>query len=70
MRQERSILLAIFNGGFNRRGEIVVVEGVCDSCGEKRIVVLVDASEGEYRAGTLCIDCFKKGIEDYKKIQS
>jgi hypothetical protein len=46
-----------FDGGYNRVGEIALVDGVCSICGNKAKVIEIDGSEGEYEAGRICKEC-------------
>ena len=48
-----------FDGGYGRDGNIWVDNGKCDSCHKEAKVLCVDASEGEYSKGEICLDCIK-----------
>lgn len=50
-----------FDGGYDRLGRIWTYENsLCHGCGEIRKVIAIDASEGEYDPGKICLDCVKE----------
>ena len=50
-----------FDGGYDRKGTIVVEIAKCSCCGtENTVVITVDSSEGEYAKGRICEDCANK----------
>ena len=49
--------VAEFDGGYGKRGTIVAVPGDCLVCGASGEVLKMDASEGEYRSGAICLTC-------------
>lgn len=59
-------LIARFDGNYGRKGEIWLESGVCDACGFTRACLQIDASEEEYNAGAICLECIKKAFADLK----
>lgn len=64
--------IAVFNGGYGRRGEIALLlpspDGgtmcECDVCGRQDAPVLyIDGSEGEYSGGAICLTCATAAFE-------
>lgn len=50
----------IYNGGYGREGHIWSAISRCDGCGQKKPVICVDSSEGEYSTGKICQECITK----------
>ena len=53
-----------FDANYGRVGEICVIKGVCDLCGEEKLCVYIDGSEGEYGGAFVCKDCVVRELED------
>ena len=49
-----------FDGGYNRKGTVEIKTGECLICKEKRDVLCIDSSEGEYAACIICFKCIKE----------
>ena len=54
-----------FNGGYNRVGTIEIKNDKCLVCKEKKNVLCIDSSEGEYATGKICFDCIEKMRKKY-----
>ena len=52
-----SIVIGIFNGGYDRKGKVIVTHAACCICDEAKECIGIDNSEGEYRYGYICFDC-------------
>ena len=49
-----------FNAGYNRIGEIMVVNDICKICDKEKKCIYIDGSEGEYGGASICPECAKK----------
>jgi len=49
-----------FFGGYGRIGRIWVEEEECEICGEERICIASDGSEGEYGHAYICSECVEE----------
>ncbi len=53
--------LTTFDGGHGRKGTIyVLLDDACHVCHQRGFIIVVDASEGEYKAGKICTRCVEK----------
>jgi hypothetical protein len=52
-----------FDGNYGREGRIWTEIAVCDVCKQRNRVLCIDASEGEYSAGQICLDCITNAFE-------
>ena len=50
-------MIAEFDGGYARLGEIWIQRGKCTLCKKIKVVIVSDGSEGEYKEALLCADC-------------
>ena len=52
-----AITIGTFDGGYNRKGKVVVTNNICCVCEEKKEGIGIDSSEDIYRTGYICFDC-------------
>jgi hypothetical protein len=52
----------VFDGRAGREGMMWVEHGRCTHCHADAKVLCVDASEDEYAAGCLCLDCINRAF--------
>lgn len=49
-----------FEAGYSREGYVSLVVDKCFLCGEEKVCLYSDGSEGEYGGVSICGDCAKK----------
>jgi len=69
--------IATFDGGYSYTGAIVISDrdnydnNACDICKvlyePRQPMLLIDGSDGEYRAGKVCMKCLNKIVKEYYK---
>jgi hypothetical protein len=47
-----------------------IAEAVCDLCGERRLVAVVDTSGDEYHSGTICEECLAAAFAKAREAQA
>lgn len=58
MCENDAITIGTFDGGYGRKGKVVVTNNVCCVCrGGTKEGISIDSSEGEYRTGHICFGC-------------
>lgn len=57
-------MASTFNGGYGRIGQIWVAVAECALCKKQALCLRMDASESEYRAGSVCRTCAEKMFDN------
>lgn len=55
----RELHITYTKQAYSRSGEVRVTIGECDVCGEEKIVICTDSSQGEYGEIAICLNCTK-----------
>lgn len=59
--ERKMTLIATFDGGHGRVGTITNGDSTCSVCGKESVrCVSIDGSDGEYDAGSICVDCMSE----------
>ena len=57
-------LIAIFDGGYSRVGNIHSAKGRCDVCDKDKPIIKIDGCEGEYIPGNICLECARTALKE------
>lgn len=61
------MVIKTFKGAYERDVVIELEEEVCSMCGEKKMVLVMDGSEGEYTVARICEDCINKAFSKIER---
>ena len=56
-----------FDANYGRHGSIDISKTKCDGCGNEKICLKVDQSEGEYTPGNICKECIDRMFSEYER---
>ena len=59
---EKMGIIKSFKGAFNRDVIIELIENKCSVCGENKLVIGMDGSDGEYTEPMICRNCINKAF--------
>ncbi|MBI3273867.1 MAG: hypothetical protein HYZ69_01865 [Candidatus Colwellbacteria bacterium] len=61
------IMIGTFSAQYGKTGIIGVAMGICALCRNKKRIISIDSSGGEYGAGNICKECVMKAIDTYRE---
>ncbi len=56
-----------FKASYGRTGIIKAEMSECTVCDQKKVVISIDSSEGEYGSGCICKECTLEMFEDFER---
>lgn len=65
MQNEDIKVIADFQAGYGRTGEITVEIDKCCVCRADTVVICIDSSEGEYGNGCICLTCATEAVNEF-----